>query len=186
MVEQSSAFLPLKEHLGTINFSKSNLKLLEHLCCKLRFTPKLLIASFLLASVIAFGTMYVLAQNGPATQATFSDEVTLQGTIVSLDEGHGFTIVADSVTYYVGLPYTFDRIVLDLSVGASVTVTGYIVDSPMLDTATYTMFHATSVNGIIIDHVPQSQSQARSGDCGGMGGNGNMGRHGPQQGRMNS
>ena len=147
-----------------------------------RLTPKFLIAGFLLASVIAFGTFYVFAQNGPSSDVTYSDEVTLQGTIVSIDEDHGFTMVADSVTYYVGIPYTFDKSLLGLTIGSEVTVTGYLVDSPMNVNSDYTMFHALSINGIVIDHNPQSQTQSRSGDCGGMG-NGNMGSQGPHHGR---
>lgn len=144
----------------------------------LRFTPKFLLAGLILASVLVFGTMYAVAQYGPSSDVTFSDEVTLQGTVVSIDEDHGFTMVADGVTYYVGIPYTVDKADLGIVVGSEVTVTGYLVDSPMMDSSSYTMVHATSVNGIVIDH--EMQSQDRDGSCGGMG----PGRMGNQRGGM--
>ena len=146
----------------------------------LRFTPKYLIAGLVLASLIAFGTMYAVAQYGPSSDVTFSDEVTLQGTIQSVDEDHGFTMIVDGVTYYIGIPYTVDRSELGITVGAEATVTGYIVDSPMMDSSSYTMFHATSINGIAIDHDMQSQTRNRSGNCDGAMGGG----HGPQYGHM--
>ena len=143
----------------------------------LKLTPKLLLAGFVLASVIAFGSFYVVAQNGSGSSATFSDEISLQGTVQSIDDDHGFTMLVGSDTYFVGNPYTYDTNDLGITVGATVSVTGYIVDSPMMDSSSYIMFHATSVNGITIDHTPQNQ--AGSGNCGGMGnGNGFMG-HGP-------
>ena len=143
----------------------------------LNITPKMIVVGAFLATIIAFGTIYVTAQNGSNSGlVTYSDEITLQGTVLSVDEDHGFTMIADSVTYYVGIPYTYDKAALGITVGSDVTVTGYIVTSPMMDSSSYIMFHAETVNGVVIEH--NSQNQARSGDCGGMGGNGRgrMGR----------
>ena len=149
-----------------------------------KFTSKFWIAGFILASVIALGTIYVFAQEGPNTAVTFSeeDELTLTGTISSIDD-HGFVMVSGSETYYVVIPYIFDRSVLDLNIGSEVTVIGYIVESPMMDFSSYPTIHSISINGIVIDHVPQMQS--RDGSCGGnggMGGNGRMGGNGPNYG----
>lgn len=140
----------------------------------LNLSTKMIVVGALLATIIALGTMYVTAQYGPNTSMTYSDEITLQGTVVSVDDNHGFTMIADSVTYFVGIPYTYDNADLGITVGSDVTVTGHIVSSPMMDSSSYVMIHADSVNGIVIEHNPQNQS--RSGDCGGMGGNGRMGR----------
>lgn len=148
----------------------------------LKLTPKFAIAGLLLASVIVIGTIYVSAQNGSSSAVFDSDEVTLVGTVISLDEDHGFTMEVDSVTYYVGIPYTVDKADLGIAVGSEVTVTGYLVDSPMIDTSGYTMIHATSVNGIIIDHDMQAQARDRSGDCDGMG-SGNGPQHGHMKGK---
>lgn len=146
----------------------------------IRFTPKFLLAGLILASVLVFGTIYAVAQNGPSSDVTISDEITVQGTVVSVDEDHGFIMEVDSATYYIGIPYTVDKADLGIAVGSQVTVTGYIVDSPMMDSSSYIMIHATSVNGIVIDH--EMQSQDRDGSCGGMGpGNG----HGPKYNNKN-
>ena len=149
-----------------------------------KFSSKFWIAGFILATVIALGTIYVFAQEGPNTTVTFSeeDEITLTGTISSIDD-HGFVMVSGSDTYYVAIPYIFDRSVLELSVGSEVTVTGNIVESPMMDFSSYPTIHSTSINGIVIDHEPQMQS--RDGSCGGNGGmnrNGRMGGNGPNHG----
>ena len=136
----------------------------------LQLTPKLILAGIVLASIIAFGSFYVVAQNGSGSNATFSDEISLQGTVQSIDDDHGFTMLVGSDTYFVGIPYIYDTNNLGITVGATVSVSGYIVDSPMMDSSSYIMFHATSVNGITIDHTPQNQ--AGTGNCGGMG-NGN-------------
>ena len=149
-----------------------------------KFTSKFWIAGFILASVIALGTIYVFAQEGPNTAVTFSeeDELTLTGTISSIDD-HGFVMVSGSETYYVVIPYIFDRSVLDLNIGSEVTLIGYIVESPMMDFSSYPTIHSISINGIVIDYVPQMQS--RDGSCGGnggMGGNGRMGGNGPNYG----
>ncbi len=131
-------------------------------------------------SIIALGTMFVYAQEGPATTVDFSnlEEVSISGTISSVDD-RGLTLVSGEDSYYVVLPYSFDRSALDLNVGAELTVTGYIVDSQMYGLA----IHATSINGIVIDHVPQQQLQARSkdgsGDCDG---SGSMNKNGPNFG----
>ena len=141
----------------------------------LQITPKIILVGILFASVIAFGSFYVLAQGGSSSTTTFSDEVSLQGTVQSIDDDHGFTMLVGSETYFVGIPYTYNTNDLGITVGATVSVTGYVVDSPMMDSSSYIMFHAISVNGITIDHTPQNQ--AGSGYCDGMGnGNGFMGR----------
>ena len=147
---------------------------------------KFLIAGFLLASVIAFGSLYVFTQNGSPTTVSFSDEdeVTIVGTLTSIDD-HGFTMTTGSETFYVPIPYDVDRSVHNIAIGSEVTVVGYILDSPMMDSSSYTMILSIIINGITIDHNPQMQS--RSGDCGGnggMGGNGNMGGQGPYRGGM--
>lgn len=145
-----------------------------------KLNNKLLIAGLVLASLIAFSTIYVFAQNGSNTTVAYSeeDEVTLVGTISSIDD-RGFTLTADSESYYVPLPYTFDRSLLNLAIGSEVTVIGYIVESPNNTFSSYPLVHATSINGITIDH--ESQLMTRSRDCdgkGGMGGNGSQGPHG--------
>ena len=136
-----------------------------------KISPKLLLTGLLVGFILIFGSMYAVAQYGPSTSMTYSDEVTLQGTIDSVDEDHGFTMMVDSVTYYIGVPYTVDKAELGITVGSEVTVTGYIVDSPMMSSSDYTMVHATSINGIVIDH--DMQAQDRDGNCGGSGGMGN-------------
>lgn len=131
-------------------------------------------------SIIALGTMFVYAQGEPAATADFSDaeEVTILGTISSVDD-RGLTILSGEDSYYVVLPYSFDRSALDLSVGAEVSITGYIMDSINYGSA----IHATSINGIVIDHASQQQLQARakdgSGDCDG---SGSMNKNGPNFG----
>lgn len=141
-----------------------------------KLNNKLLLAGLLLASVIAIGTIYVFAQNGPTTAISYSDEeeVTIIGTVSSIDD-RGFTLTSNSETYYVPIPYDIDRVTLNLNVGSEVTVTGYIMDSTHMNFSSYTMIHATSINGITIDHEPQMMN--RSGNCGG---NGGMGGQGPR------
>lgn len=142
----------------------------------LRLTPKFLIAGFLLASVIALGTMYVSAQNGSSSASIITEDISLEGTISSIDD-HGFVLVTDSGSYYVVLPDATDKDALDLTVGSTASVTGYIVDCLLQDGSDATIVHATSVNGIVIDNNSQYQSQGQSkkqnqshsGDCDGSG-----------------
>lgn len=147
-------------------------------------SKKFLFTGFMVLSIIALGTMFVYAQEGPATTVDFSDaeEVTLTGTISSVDD-RGLTILSDEESYYIVLPYSFDRSALDLTVGAEVSVTGFLVDSPNYGSA----IHATSINGLVIDRAPQQQLHARakdgSGDCDGSG-NGGMGGNGQHRGGM--
>lgn len=150
----------------------------------IRFTPKFLIAGLLLASVIVFGTMYAVAQSGPSADVTYSDEVTLLGTVESIDD-HGFIMIVDSESYYVAIPYTFDKADLGITLGADVSVTGYIADCPNND-AEYIMFHAISINSIVIDHDMQAQtkSQTRSSDGSSMG-SGNGQGNGPNYNNRN-
>jgi hypothetical protein len=144
-----------------------------------KISNKFLIAGFLIASIIALGTFFVIAQNGSNNiDFTNQNEITLTGVIGSVED-HGFTMVVGSDTYFVGMPYLFDKSVLDLTIGSEVTVTGYIVESPMMNFSTYPMFHATSINGVEIDH--DAQMQSRSGNCGG---NSGMGSNGPHHGGM--
>ncbi len=142
-----------------------------------KFNNKFVIAGIVLASVIAFGTIYVLAQNGSNTPVSFSNnaEVTIIGTVTSMDD-HGFTLTSNSETYYVPIPYDVNRTVLNLNVGSEITIVGYIMNSPMMNFSSYTMIHATSINGIIIDH--ENQMMNGSGNCGGNGGMGGQGPHG--------
>ncbi len=148
-----------------------------------KLSYKFLLTGFLIASIIAIGTIYVYAQSAPASSVNFDDyeEVTITGTVSSIDD-HGFTMTSGENTYYVPLPYTVDRSVLNLAVGSEVTVTGYVMDSSMNHFSSYPMIHSTSINGIAIEHNPQMQS--RSGNCGGNGGMGGMGGNGPYRGGM--
>jgi hypothetical protein len=118
----------------------------------------------------------VLAQNGSnLTSFVDQDEVVIIGIIDSIDD-HGFIIVSGSETFFVGIPLNFDKSVLELAIGSEVTVTGYIVESSMMNLTSYPTLHATSINGVVIDH--NSQMQSRSGDCDG---NGGMSGHGNKQ-----
>jgi len=136
---------------------------------------KFWLLSLLLIGVIAFGTFYVFAHSGMSDSSSepSSNQITIQGTIVTIDSQHGFTMSSGSTTYYIGIPYNFDRNVLNLTIGLNVTVTGYIVDSPMMNMNSYPMFHAEIINGITIEHY--SQMGNGSGHCGNDNGSGNMG-----------
>lgn len=126
----------------------------------LKFTPKFLFAGLALASVIVFGTMYAVAQNGPSADVIFSDEVLLEGTVIAVDD-HGFIMVADSETYNISVPKSYDFAELGIAVGSEVTVSGYIAECPN-DNSEYTKIYASSINGIAIDHDMQTQTQTKS------------------------
>ena len=139
-------------------------------------SKKFLFTGFIVLSIIVLGTMFVYAQDSPNTTGEFSDleEVTLSGIISSVDD-RGLIILSGEDSYYIVLPYSFDRSAINLNVGTEITVTGYIVDFPMYGLA----IHATNINGIVIDHVQQQQQQLRTDECDGTGdGSGSMNKNG--------
>lgn len=135
------------------------------------FTSKFLVAGLILASVLVFGTIYATAQDGPSADVIFSEEITLQGSIVAVDD-QGFTMIADGVTYYVHVPSALDKADLGIIVDSDITVTGSIAECPN-NVTEYTMYRASSINGIVIEHDMQAQIQAqsqdKSGECDGSG-----------------
>ena len=85
-------------------------------------SKKFLFTGFIVLSIIVLGTMFVYAQDSPNTTGEFSDleEVTLSGIISSVDD-RGLIILSGEDSYYIVLPYSFDRSAINLNVNVSLS-----------------------------------------------------------------